>query len=188
MKIKAGNLKKGDFIKYQEGIWQVQKAEFYSPGKGSALMRTKVLNVISGKNVDLTFKSEEVIEVVEVGSRLMTFLYKDNQSLYFMDEKNFNQYSISLASVSGLEKYLKEGDKLYVYIYEEKPLTVRPPLSVRLKVIESPEAVKGDTVSGAKKQVKVETGATVMVPLFIKKGDLIIINPQTGEYVGREGK
>jgi len=187
MKINAGNLKKGDFINYQNDIWQVQKAEFYSPGKGSALMKTKIWNVKSQKNIDVTFKSMEEIEVVDVESRLMVFLYKDNDNLYFMDEKTYNQYQVLLSSVSGLEKYLKEGDKVYVYLYDEKPLSVRPPLSVRLKVIEAEDVVKGDTVSGAKKPVKLETGAIIMVPLFIKIGDIVIVNPETGEYAGREG-
>ena len=188
MKVNAGNLKKGDFINYQNEIWQVQKAEFYSPGKGSALMKTKIWNVKSGKNIDVTFKSVEEIEVVEVESRLMAFLYKDEENLYFMDEKTFNQYPVLLSSVSGLEKYLKEGDKIYVYLYDDKPLSIRPPLSVKLKVVEAEEAVKGDTVSGAKKPVKLETGAVIMAPLFIKVGDVVTVNPETGEYTGREGK
>jgi len=188
MKINAGNLKKGDFILYQNEIWQIQKAEFYSPGKGSALMKTKIWNVKSGKNIDVTFKSGEEIEVAEVESRLMVFLYKDNENLYFMDEKTFNQYFVSLAAVYGLEKYLKEGEKVYVYIYNDVPLSVRPPLSVRLKVVAAEEAVKGDTVSGAKKPVTLETGVVIMAPLFIKEGDTVVVNPETGEYLGREGK
>jgi elongation factor P len=188
MKINAGNLKKGDFILYQNEIWQIQKAEFYAPGKGAALMKTKIWNVKTGKNIDITFKSGEEVEVVEVESRLMVFLYKDNENLYFMDEKTFNQYSLPLTAVSGLEKYLKEGEKLYVYIFNDVPLSVRPPLSVRLKVVKAEEAVKGDTVSSAKKPVTLETGAVIMAPLFIKEGDIVIVNPETGEYTGREGK
>jgi len=188
MKINAGNLKKGDFVFYQNDIWQVQKAEFYAPGKGAALMKTKIWNVKKGKNIDVTFKSNEEVDTVEVESRLMVFLYKDNENLYFMDEKTFNQYSLPVKSVSGLDKYLKEGEKLYVYIFNDVPLSLRPPLSVRLKVVKSEQAVKGDTISSAKKSVTLETGAVIMAPLFIKEGDIVIINPETGEYMGREGK
>lgn len=185
MRVNAGNLKKGDFVFHQGEIWQVQKADFYSPGKGSALMKTKIKNVISGKNVEYVYKSAEQVEVLDVLSIEMQYLYKDNENLYFMDERTYEQYSLPVNVVGEVAKFFKEGEKMYVYIYNDKPLTVRPPLSVKLKVIETEDAVKGDTVSGAKKPAKVETGAVVMVPLFVKLGDVISINPETSEYTGR---
>lgn len=105
-----------------------------------------------------------------------------------MDERSYEQYQLNLNSAGHLVNYLKEGDKLYVLMHEGKPLTLRPPQNVKLKVIKAEEAVKGDTVSGAKKIVTVETGVSVAAPLFIKVGDTIVINPETGEYVGRLGK
>ncbi len=185
MRINAGNLKKGDFVYHNGEIWQVQKADFYSPGKGSALMKTRIKNLISGKNIEYVYKSAEQVEVLDVQSIEMQYLYHDNENLYFMDERTYNQFSLPLNIVGDIYKYFKEGEKMYVYLHNEKPLTVRPPLSVKLKVVEADVADKGDTVSGAKKPVKVETGAIVMVPLFIKVGDLITVNPETGEYTGR---
>ncbi|MCS7092987.1 MAG: elongation factor P [Patescibacteria group bacterium] len=185
MKINAGNLKKGDFIIYQQEIWQVQKADFYSPGKGAALMKTRIKNLASGKNIDYAFKSTELVEIIEVQSVEMQFLYRDNENLYFMNERNFEQYSLPIKSVGDSVRFFKEGEKMYVYLYNEKPLAIRPPLSVTLKVTETEMAVKGDTVSSARKPAKLETGAVVMVPLFIKTGDLITINPETGDYTGR---
>ncbi len=182
MSTNAGNLKKGDFIYYQSEIWQIQKAEFYSPGKGSALMKTRIKNVLSGKNIDYTFKSGESVETLNVESVEMQYLYKDANNLYFMDERTYNQYEILLSVVGTVANFLKEGSKHFVYLYNDKPLSVRPPLSVKLKVIETEEAIKGDTVSGAKKPAKVETGVTVQVPLFVKVGDIITINPETGQY------
>ncbi|MDH7476482.1 MAG: elongation factor P [Microgenomates group bacterium] len=185
MKTNAGNLKKGEFVYHQGEIWQIQKAEFYSPGKGSALMKTRLKNLHSGKNIDYTFKSNEPVELVEVESVEMQFLYKDESNLYFMDEKSYNQYSLPISVVGDTSFYLKEGDKYYVYLQNEKPLNIKPPLSVKLKIIETEEAIKGDTVTGAKKPAKLETGVVVMVPLFVKKGDIISVNPETGEYTGR---
>lgn len=185
MQINAGNLKKGDFISYQNEIWQIQKADFYSPGKGSALMKLKVKNILSGKTIDLTFKSNENVEVIEVNSVEMQFLYKDNENLYFMDEKTFNQYSVPIKHVGNVSNFLKEGIKVYVYLHDDQALTIRPPMSVRLKVIKTEMAVKGDTVSGAKKPAQLETGITIMVPLFIKEGETVIVNPETGEYMER---
>ena len=185
MKINAGNLKKGDFIFYQGEIWQVQKADFYSPGKGSALMKTRIKNLISGKNIEYVYKSNEQVDILDVASIEMQYLYRDNENLYFMNEKNFNQYSLPLNIVGKAANFLKEGTKIYVYLHDDKPLAIRPPLTVRLKVVKTEEAVKGDTVSGAKKPAELETGVTIMVPLFIKPGETVIINPETGEYTGR---
>ena len=185
MKTGAGNLKKGEFIHHQGEVWQIQRADFYSPGKGSALMKTKIKNVMSGKNIDLTFKTAETVETIDVESREMQYLYKDNENMFFMDERTYQQYEIPLSVVGSIVNFMKDGNKYFVFILDEKPLTVRPPMSVKLKVIETEDAVKGDTVSGAKKPAKVETGVTVQVPLFVKAGDTIAINPETGEYTER---
>ena len=185
MKINAGNLKKGDFVYHQGEIWQVQKADFYSPGKGSALMKTRIKNLVSGKNIEYTYKSAEQVETLDVESIEMQYLYKDHENCYFMNERTYNQYTVPLGVVGSVADFFKEGDKMYVYLHDDKPLTLRPPLSVKLKVVEAEDAVKGDTVSGAKKSVKLETGASILVPIFIKVGDTITVNPETGEYTWR---
>jgi len=182
MKTYAGNLKKGEFIIYQGETWQVQKAEFYSPGKGSALMRAKFKNVKSGKNIDYTFKSQESVETIDVQSIEMQYLYKDNEAAYFMDDRTCEQYSVPLAVVGDIVQYFKEGEKMFVYIQNDVPLSVRPPMVVRLKIVEAEDAAKGDTVTNARKPAKVETGASIMVPLFVRVGDTITINPENGEY------
>jgi len=182
MKTNAGNLKKGEFVFYQNEIWQIQKADFYSPGKGSALMKTRIKNLVSGKNIEYNYKSSESVEVLEVSSIEMQYLYKDNENSYFMNERNYNQYSVPLSIVGKAADFMKEGSKCFVFLHDDEPLTIRPPMSVTLKVIETEDAAKGDTVSGATKVAKVETGVTVMVPLFVKVGETISINPETGEY------
>lgn len=186
MKLNAGNLKKGEFILFQNEIWQIQKADFYSPGKGSALMKIRIKNLLSDKNIEYTFKSNEQVETLEVESIEMQYLYKDNENIYFMDERSYNQYFISIKTVGKVANFLKEGGKYFVYMHEEKPLNIKPPMSVKLKVVKTEEAIKGDTVTSAKKPARLETGVTVMVPLFVKQGETIIINPETGEYTGRE--
>ncbi len=185
MRVSAGNLKKGEFVTFQGGICQVQKADFYSPGKGSALMKARLKNLISAKNVEYAYKSNEQVEVLDVASVEMQYLYKDNENLYFMDERTFNQSSLPISVVGEITKFFKEGEKMFVYMYNDKPLSIRPPSSVRLKIVEAEDAAKGDTVSGAKKPVKVETGAIIMVPIFVKIGETVSINPETGEYTGR---
>ncbi len=185
MKTYAGALKKGEFVLHQGTISQVTKTEFYSPGKGSALMHTKLKNALTGRTVDYAFKSNESVETVDVTSVEMQFMYKDEDNMYFMNEQTYEQTSIPLAMAEGFVQYLKEGDKLYVFMHDEKALSVRAPLTARLKITETEDAVKGDTVSNARKSATVETGATIMVPLFVKAGEVVTINPETGEYVGR---
>ncbi len=185
MKVNAGNLKKANFIMHKGSVYQVVKTEFYSPGKGSALMRTKLKSVSTGKNVEYTFKSNEMIDTLDVEAKEVQFLYSDNESLYFMDPQTFEQYYLSKDIAGSIANFLKEGVNCYIYLHDGKVLNIRPPQSVRLKVVEAEEAIKGDRVGGAKRPVKVETGVSVMAPLFIKKGDVIVVNPETGEYVER---
>lgn len=188
MKINAGNLKKGDFMLKDGEIWRVEKAEFYAPGKGSALMRARIKSIKTGKTMDLTFKSSETIETVEVETIELQYLYKDNQQLHFMNERTYEQVQLPLEYAGNVVQYLKEGDKLFVLLYNGEAISLRPPQSVRLKVITAEDAIKGNTVTGAKKSVIVENGLTVLAPLFIKVGDTIVVNPETGEYIEREGK
>jgi len=182
MKINAGNLKKGEFIMYQNTIWQIQKADFYSPGKGSALMKAKIKNLMSGKNIDFTVKSNESVETLPVEVAEMQYLYKDAENIYLMDERTYNQYYLSRTIVGDIADFLKEGTKHYVYMHNDKPLNIRPPMSVHLKVIETEDSSKGDTVTGAKKPAKLETGVIIQVPLFIKVGEMITVNPETKQY------
>lgn len=185
MRINAGNLKKGDFINHLGDIWQVVKTDFNFQGRGMAVVRIKIKSTTSGKNIDLTLKSSADVERADIESKQMQYLYHDGQNLFFMDEATYNQLEVSVAAVEQIYKFFKEGEKYYVLLYNEKPLAVRPPSSVKLRVTYTDAAVKGDTVSGAKKPATLETGITIMVPLFIKAGETIVVNPETGQYVER---
>ncbi len=185
MKTTAGNIKKGEFILHQGEVWQVQKTDFNFQGRGMAVVRIKIKSVHTGKNIEFAVKSVESIQRADVSTVEMRFLYKDTTSLYFMDDKTYNQITVSASVVGTVAGYLKPGARYYVIMYDDSALNIRPPASVRLKVIQSENAVKGDTVSGAKKPATLETGVVVMVPLFIKEGDTVTINPETGQYVER---
>ncbi|MFA6533252.1 MAG: hypothetical protein WCT22_04635, partial [Patescibacteria group bacterium] len=110
MRVNAGNLKKGEFVFFQGEICQVQKADFYSPGKGSALMKARLKNLISAKNVEYAYKSNEQVEVLDVSSIEMQYLYKDNENLYFMDERTFNQSSLPISVVGEVTRFFKDGE------------------------------------------------------------------------------
>lgn len=185
MRINAGNLKKGEFIAYRDKIWQIHQVKFNYRGRGSALMTVKIKDLVRGKTETETFKSDQSIEVVEIEVLEMQFLYQDKQFFYFMDERDFNQYRLAKERLGFRGRFLKEGEKYYVYLLDGNILNIRFPDTVVLKVIKADAAVKGDRVSGAKKPVVVETGIKVLVPLFIKQGEQIVVNPETGEYVER---
>lgn len=185
MKKTSGDLKKGDFIFRNNEIWHVLKTEFNYQGRGQAVVKTKIKSVTSAKNIDVSFKSNDDVEIIDVSVVPMQFLYKDKNNLHFMEEKTYQQYELNTNVVGKVSDFLKPGEKYYVLLYQDKPLSIRPPASVKLKVAQAENAVKGDTVSGARKKITLETGVTVMAPLFIRAGDTIAVNPDTGEYVER---
>ncbi len=184
-KINAGNLKKGQFVEIDGKIHLVVDTEFNYRGRGSAIVKAKFKNVETGGYKSQTFKTDDILNTLDVEIRKVQYLYKERDNLVFMDSSTYEQYEYPVKSAEEILPYLREGDEYYVYFFEGKVLSIRMPQSVKLKVVQTEDAVKGDRVSGAKKPAILETGVKVMVPLFIKKGDLIVVNPETGEYIQR---
>jgi len=183
--ISTSDFHKGVTIIFKGEPSIITECTFVNPGKGSAFTRTKLKGLVSGHITEFTFKSGEKVEEAPVEIREMQYLYNDNKNFYFMNPVNFEQTSLSSDLISNFKNFLKEGENYQLFILDEKAVALKPPLKVKLRVTEAEEAVKGNTVNGATKTVTVETGYKVNVPLFIKKGDLIAINPETGEYVER---
>lgn len=183
--IKANQLKREMFILYKGQPHEVLKCEFYFPGKGSAFARTKIKNVKTGNTYEYTFKSSEPVEVVEVETFELQYLYQDGTEFYFMDPRTFEQFTIPAHIFDGKEKWLLPETKMFFTFYEGEAIGVRFPVKMSLKVTEAAEAVAGNTVNAAKKPCTVETGVEVLVPLFIKPGDTIIVDTETGTYVAR---
>lgn len=181
----AVKLKKGDYIEHQNDLWKVVRTEFYNPGKGSALMKTRIQNINSGKSVDYTFKSAETVEVIEISGAMMQYLYNDGDNYYFMDNKSFEQYELPAEMLGNQAHFMKEGDEYYIYLHDSKPVDINLGASITLEVVKADDVVRGNTTGNLQKEVELETGAKVMVPSFIKKGDKVSINPETSEYRGR---
>lgn len=158
---------------------------FVNPGKGSAFVRTKLKSLTSGKVIEFTFKSGESATELDVVTREMQFLYKESDAFVFMDNFSFEQYNIKKSLLSDFVKYLRSNDTYQVLVLGDEAVGVRFPKKIWLKVLESSEGVKGNSSSGATKMVTTETGAIVTVPLFIKEGDTIGIDPETGTYLER---
>ena len=159
--------------------------EFVKPGKGQAFSRVKLRNLITGRQLERTFKSGETFPAANVREIEMTYLYNDGSEWHFMNEENYEQIAIAKENMKEAYPWLKEQDHCTIVLWNEAPLTVTAPTFVELTVTESAEGVRGDTVSGGSKSVQLETGTEIRVPLFVNKGDIVKIDTRTGEYVGR---
>lgn len=187
-KITTADFQKGMFIKYKDEPHQIVDLTFVNPGKGSAFVRTKLKSVKTGRVQEFTYKSGESAQELPVEVHEMQYLYKDNDKFVFMNNRDYIQINLPAEILGNFAKFLKEGDTQQILIYEGEAIGMRFPKKVRLKVSDAEEGSKGNTVMGAKKMVRVETGVDLAVPLFIKKGDLIAVDPETGEYLQRESQ
>jgi elongation factor P len=159
--------------------------EFVKPGKGQAFNRVKIRNLKTGRVVDRTYKSGESVEAADVVEYEMQYLYSDGDQWHFMDPQSFEQYGADAPAVSDARDWLKEEDTCSVTLWNGVPLVVEPPNFTELKIVETDPGLKGDTAQGGIKPARLETGATVRVPLFIEEGEIIKVNTRTGEYVSR---
>lgn len=187
-KITTSNFQKGIFIEFRGQPCQIIDFQHVNPGKGSAFVRTKLKNLKTGKACEFTYKSGETVEEIPIEVHEMQYLYKDSDNFFFMDRLTFEQARLKKEIIGTFASYIKEGESYQIFTHNKKALGIRPPKKVKLLVTEAEEAVKGNTAMGAKKTVKLETGIEITVPLFIKKGDLIAISLETGEYLGRGKK
>jgi elongation factor P len=183
--IKASQISKGMFLLMKGEPHVVSEREFVNPGKGPAFVRVKLKNVKTGLVIKETIKSQDSVEDVFVESKEAQFLYTDSDSYHFMDNQTYEQYAIIIAGLEDRRNYLKEGESYQLVFYEEKPIDIKLPYKMVLTVTRAENAVKGDTVSNITKSVTVETGLEVKVPIFIKEGDRLLVNTETGEYVER---
>jgi elongation factor P len=183
--IKGGNIRKGSYILFKNEPWSVTKTEFVSPGKGSAFTRAKLKSVRTGATQEFTFKSVEPVEELEVSTQEMQYLYIDGDDVVFMDPRTFEQATVPKALLEEKVGFLIPELTMYVLFYNDKAIGVRFPASVKLKVKYAEEATAGGRINAPKKPVTMETGIIVQAPLFIKAGEVLIIDTDTGAYLSR---
>jgi len=184
----TSDLQKGQTIRYEDKLWFVTKVEFVNPGKGTAFYRIKLKNVENGKVVDYTLKSGTSVEIIQTERRNVEFLYKEGEKFVVMEDDTYEQFEL-MPQVVGedIARFLKDGEKLIVFFADGEPVNVSfKKQKIAFEVTAAEPAVKGDTATSSNRPVGIETGATVEVPLFINKGDSIIVNVETGEYCERE--
>jgi elongation factor P len=185
MKLKAGNIKKGMYIMHNGRPHYVTKTQFVSPGKGSAFTRAKIQDISSGSSLDFVFKSHDSVEELNIESKEMQFLYDMGDEVVFMDPRSYEQVNVATKILDGKEKFLVPELNVYIQFFQDKAIGVNLPPKVKMVVEQAEEAVAGDRQNAGKKPVTMETGLVVQAPLFIKKGDVLLLDTATGEYVSR---
>jgi elongation factor P len=184
--ISSNDFRPGVSIVLDGSVWRVIEFLHVKPGKGSAFVRTKLKNVQSGNVIEKTFRAGETVPQANLEKSTMQHTYKEGDEFVFMDMETYEEGRLSASEIGDRVKYLKEGMEANVIRWGERVLEVELPNSVVLEVIQTDPGVKGDTASGGTKPAIVETGATVMVPLFISQGERIKIDTREDKYLGRE--
>ncbi|MGF0031975.1 elongation factor P [Bariatricus sp. SGI.154] len=181
----AGEFRNGMTLEIEGNVYQVLEFLHVKPGKGAAFVRTKLKNVIDGGVVERTFRPTESYDEAYIERKKMQYLYSDGDLYYFMDQETYDQIPVSKDTVGDSLKFVKENEEVTVISYQGNPFSIEPPLTVELLITESEPGVKGNTATGATKPAILETGAQVMVPLFVEQGETIKIDTRTGEYLSR---
>lgn len=155
-------------------------------GRGGSIVNVKVKSLRDSKILDKTFKGGEKLEPADIKHSNAQFLYADDKNLFFMDPESFEQFNIASSVIGEQKKYLKESQTVKIQLFEGSPVSVELPKNVDLEVIEAEDAVRGDTTSSVTKNAKLETGAIIRVPAFIKTGDVVSVDTASGAYRSRK--
>ena len=165
--------------------YQISWFQNHKPGKGGAVMRVKLRHLKKGGTIERTFKSGEKFEALSVTRQKKQFLYKEGDNFNFMDMNSYEQVSVEPVIIGDLKDFLKENAEVDAIYLENELIGIEMPAIVEMTIAESEPGIKGDSVSNMTKMAKLETGADIRVPLFIKEGDKIKVDTRTGEYVER---
>lgn len=183
--ISAGDFRNGITIEFDGNVYQIIEFQHVKPGKGAAFVRTKLKNIKSGGVVEKTFRPTEKCPQARIDRKEMQYLYADGDLFNFMDTENYEQIALNKETVGDALKYVKENEMVKICSHNGSVFAIEPPLFVELQITETEPGFKGDTATGATKPAIVETGAQVMVPLFVDQGEVIKIDTRTGEYLSR---
>src|SRR2546430_8793657 len=184
MQVSTAEFRKGLRIVFDGNPYTIVDFQHVKPGKGGAFVRTKLKHMMLGKVIDNTFRSGEKVELVDAEDKHMQFLYKDDR-YHFMDLENYEQVSLSPDEVGEARDWLKENTEVDVLYIGSRPVTVELPNFVELAIVKTDPGLRGDTAQGGTKHATLETGAVIVVPLFLTEGDTVKVDTRTGEYLGR---
>lgn len=183
--ISSNDFKRGQTIIYNNNIWRVIEFQHVKPGKGQAFVRSKLKNLRTGVNQDVTFRAGEKVETAHIDTNTMQYLYEADGMHMFMDTSTYEQIGIQAAQIEDELRFLKDNMIVDVVTYEGEVIGVQLPAKVNLEVVATEPGIRGDTQSGGSKPATLETGAVITVPLFVNKGDVLEVNTEDGTYSSR---
>ena len=178
-------IKTGRVIKVNNEPYIIIKTDHHKMGRGGAVLKIKCRNLLNSNILERTYQGAEKAEEAETETKKANFMYKDKEEAYFMDNKSFEQFNLPIIDLGEAVQFLKDGTDVDVLYFEGRPMSISLPIKMDFKVISAPPGVKGNSAGNVNKQVEIETGAKINVPMFIDEGDMIRINTDTGEYVER---
>jgi elongation factor P len=181
----TSDFRPGLVIRYNNELWTVVEFQHVNPGNWRAFVRTKLKNLKSGKVIENRFRAGEAVEIIRIERREFQFLYHDGSSYVFMDKVTYDQTNVSQEQIGDGAEFLKDGESVDILFNGTDITGIEIPITVELKITETVPGVRGDSANAGTKPAKVETGASVNVPLFLNEGDVIKIDTRTGNYIER---
>jgi len=178
-------IKIGKIILTNNEPYVVIKAEHHKMGRGGAVLKTKLKNLLNGNALERTFQGNDKAEEADINKKKANYMYKDERDAFLMDNENFEQFSIPLDQIGEKQRFLKDEINVDVLYFNGEPMSIELPIKMDFEVVSAPPGVKGNSAGNVTKQIELETGATINAPLFINEGDKIKVNTDTGEYVER---
>ncbi len=179
--INATQIRAGDILNLEGTLFRVLKAQHITPGKGNAQVQVDIRNLKTGIKNNMRFRSMDSVDKVVVDERTVTFLYQEGDIYHFMDPKDYEQFELSKSILEDAIPYLKPEAKLTILNYDERPISVSLPQKMTFEVVECDPATKG--MAGALKDAKMDNGLMAKVPLFIRPGEKVVVDTETGDYI-----
>ena len=185
MKISGVDIRPGNILEYEGGIWKVAKIQHTQPGKGGAYMQVEMKNLQDGRKTNVRFRSADTIERVRLDTKDFQFLYAEGDSLVFMDKDPYEQINLPADLLGEAAAFLEDGMEVTLELWDEKPISVALPEQIEATIVEADAVVKGQTASSSYKPAVLENGVRVMVPPHIASGTRIIVDVYERTYVGK---
>jgi len=187
MKISGVDIRPGNIIEYEAGIWKVVKIQHTQPGKGGAYMQVEMKNLIDGRKNNVRFRSADTVEKVRLDTKDYNFLYEDGEQLVFMDQDTFEQINLPADLLGDARPFLQDGMQVSLELWDERPISVALPGQVEATIVEADAVVKGQTASSSYKPAILDNGVRIMVPPFIGAGTRIVVDVYEQAYVSKAG-
>jgi elongation factor P len=185
MKISGVDIRPGNIIEYEGGIWRAVKIQHTQPGKGGAYMQVELKNLIDGRKNNIRFRSAETVERIRLDTKDFQFLYHDGDQLVFMDKENYEQVQLPEDLIGEPAAFLQDGMDVVMELHEERAISVQLPDTVEATIVEADAVVKGQTASSSYKPAMLDNGVRVMVPPHISAGTKIVVDVYEQTYVRR---